>query len=307
VIRLAILLIGSVAFFAAGAEADLESGVYLTAYNNQDIYNSYNASPPLPPTTPVAGEAVVSNINNNFDQNPIFGLYEDFVVRYSGHIHTQEDAVVRFYAPADDGVKMYLSDFNIIDDWVDKGGGGSISEPVEFVAGVSQPITLWFYENGGGAWVQLMWDFGGEWSIVPPEAFSVAVQTTTTTEATTTTIPTTTTEPPIESTTTWPETTTTTTTTSTTVVPTTTAAATTTTALATTTTIIPTTSTQLPVIETTTTVEQGIKSDSFRPANEISRGLKEGVTPAQQRIAVATVTLAILPSPLGGGILRRKK
>jgi hypothetical protein len=44
---------------------------------------------------------------------------------------------------------------NIIDDWYDKGGGGTVSEEVFIRGGVLYPFTLYYYENGGGASVSL--------------------------------------------------------------------------------------------------------------------------------------------------------
>jgi hypothetical protein len=44
---------------------------------------------------------------------------------------------------------------------------------VEFEAGTSQTIVLYYYENGGGAWVQLYWNQGNGFEIVPSSAFDV--------------------------------------------------------------------------------------------------------------------------------------
>jgi hypothetical protein len=175
------------------ANADTNAGgVHVAIWNNL----GYNASPPLPTTEPT-GELIDADIWHNFDQQPLFNLYEDFIVRFQSNITTDVDAQVRFYAPADDGVQLFINDAQLIDDWVDKGGGGSFSQPVQFTAGMSQPITLWFYENGGGAWVQLYWQINdGDWQPVPASAFSLSVSTPTTTEQPTTTdAPTTTQEP----------------------------------------------------------------------------------------------------------------
>lgn len=215
-----IRLVTGVAFLLlllANGQANADaSGVSVSVWDNRSNGNQYNASPPLPPTTRLAGEYIASDINSNFDAQPVFNLYEDFVVRFQGHITAPITGDVRFYAPADDGVKFYLSDALLIDDWRDKGGGGSISQPVAMQAGVSQPFTLWFYENGGGAWVQLYWLIDGEWQIVPASAFSLSPiettttttepptttteQTTTTTEASTTTIQTQTTHHQVQTT-----------------------------------------------------------------------------------------------------------
>lgn len=182
-------------FFAASAQAEPVSPVTVSIWDNSTPDNQFNSAPPLPDTDPVQvyGADVVWH---NFDAQPVANLYEDFVVRFEGTLTTDADTAVRFYAPADDGVKFYLNDALVINDWFDKGGGGSVSDPVQFTAGVSQSFTLWFYENGGGAWVQLWWQINDEWQPVPMSAYAKPVPTTTTsttTTSTTTTVPATTT------------------------------------------------------------------------------------------------------------------
>lgn len=125
------------------------NGVNVTVYDNNTPFNEYNNAPPVPPTTPIAGTFIQPNIENYFDCCPVFNLYEDFVVKYETNIVLEETASIQFYAPADDGVLMYVDEELIINDWYDKGGGGSISQPIEFISGESRSITLWFYENGG--------------------------------------------------------------------------------------------------------------------------------------------------------------
>lgn len=197
--RAAVLLIGATALLAsASADADTTPGLTVTVYNNL----GFNNAPPVPPTSPVAGITMVSGINQSFDQSPFFGLYEDFVVKYEGFITLPCTCDVRFVALADDGTILYLDDALITYDWWDKGGGGSISEPVSFQEGVSKQITLWFYENGGAAWVQLWWNLNDTWDVVPDTAFSQAASTTTTQPTTTSTQPTTTTQEPTTTTTT---------------------------------------------------------------------------------------------------------
>jgi len=169
------------------------SGVTVTVWDNRTPWNEYNNAPPLPPTTLIAGIVTQENIVNNFDSQPLFGLREDFVVKYEGHLTRETTGAVQFYAPADDGTRLFVNDVQVTDDWYDKGGGGSVSAPVMFEAGVSQPFTLWFYENGGGAWVQLWWLVDGVWEIVPASAFTTQPVSTTSTTSTTTTLPVTTT------------------------------------------------------------------------------------------------------------------
>ena len=352
-------------FIAAGASAD-SAPVTVTVWNNE----GFNSSPPIPPESEPVGEYVTDVVWHNFDAQPVMGLVDNFVVRFEGFISTDVDAQVLFYAPADDGVKMYLSDVNIIDDWIDKGGGGTMSPAITFTAGISQPFTLWYYENTGGAWVQLWWNTGQDWQPVPMGAFTGQTTTTSTIAPTTTEQPTTTTQPPETTTTSSiPQTTTTTqpetTTTSsapetTTTLPPTTSPPTTTLAPS------PITTTSLVVVESTTTnppqvqtslapqtslpvpspttlplpvatnapeqpqpqttttqllqestslplteeyqsamiVNGGVIGKGLKPTALISNGLREGVTPSQQRMVVTASVLIAIPSPIGA--TRRK-
>lgn len=234
-------------------------GLTVTVYDNSTPWNEYNNAPPLPPTTPVAGITTASRIEDYFDQTPLFGLQEDFVVKYEGFITAPCTCSVQFLAEGDDGTILYLDEQIVTYDWWDKGGGGTVSDPVLFDANTPKSLTLWFYENGGGAWVRLWWLVDNEWQIVPSTAFIGGSATTTTTSTTTTTTPTTTTQEPTttttvaetlppttSSTTTVPQTTTSFVPPSTTVAPTTTYATTTVAPETTTTTTTPTTTTIAP-------------------------------------------------------------
>lgn len=265
--RAILLLIGATALLStAGVEAEPTPGLTVTVYNNY----GYNNAPPLPGDSRIVGTTVFSGINQNFDQQPIFNMYEDFAVKYEGFITTPCTCEVRLLALADDGTILYLDDQVITYDWWDKGNGGTISEPVPFEQGVSKKITLWFYENGGGAWVQLWWNLDNQWVIVPDSAF--------TQDASTTTVPTTTTSEPPTTTTLEP----TTTTTSSVPVATTVEPSTTTTQLATTsTTAAPsTTSTTTSTLPPTTTT-------LLSPISTSTTTIPETITPLQ---ALATAT-----------------
>ena len=158
-------------------------GLQVTVYNN---FN-YNGSPPLPSVSgrPVQCTTTYLNIDQNFGNN-ICGLSDDYIVKYEGYITSPTTETITFYPSADDGTKLYIDDVLVDNNWRDKGGGGNPSTPIEFIAGVPKPITLWFYENGGGNWVKLAWNQGGGYSTVPAEAFTQnneSQYTTTTTAA----------------------------------------------------------------------------------------------------------------------------
>lgn len=168
--------------FVPSASAAAEPGINLTVYNNF----GYNAAPPLPTVSgrPVVGQTTVSRVQQNFDQSPLFGMYEDFIVRYEGYITSPVSGIFSLLPQADDGTKLYIDDVLVQNDWRDKGGGGAISSPISFEAGVSKKFEMWFYENGGGAWTTLYWNVGGGWTIVPDSAFTKDVVETTTTTTT---------------------------------------------------------------------------------------------------------------------------
>jgi hypothetical protein len=130
-------------------------GVTAQIYNR----NGYNQAPPLP----YAGESpistqTVSQIDFDWGSSMVLGTREeDVLVKFSGTLVVPETNYYHFYTPADDGTKLYLNNQLLIDDWMDKGGGGSTSQAQYLVAGTAYPFTLYYYENGGGAAVSFQY------------------------------------------------------------------------------------------------------------------------------------------------------
>jgi len=115
----------------------------------------------------------VPNIDFQWGSGSVLGgPSEDVIVRFTGSIRSNTTQNISFLATADDGTKLYIDGINITNDWYDKGGGGTTSDPISFTAGVPKTIELLYYENGGGANVFLYWDQSGSMDIIPASAFT---------------------------------------------------------------------------------------------------------------------------------------
>ena len=132
----------------------MSGGLLAESYNRQ----GYNNAPPMPYAgeTPIAS-TTVSQINFQWGSGQVLnsGRSEDVLVKFTGNLLVPTSGYYRFYAPADDGTKLIIAGMSVIDDWYDKGGGGSVSQEVYIQAGVLYPTTFYYYENGGGAAVSL--------------------------------------------------------------------------------------------------------------------------------------------------------
>ena len=168
VLVLTSIALGPLLLTMPSAKADL-SGLSVEVYDvlgqNEAPYIPQGASPILTTNVP--------NIDFQWGSGEVAGTTntDDVIVLYKGWITSDTTQDISFLATADDGTMLYIDGNLVTSDWVDKGGGGTTSAPVSFTAGVSRSIVLMYYENGGGAWVQLSWDKSGSMEIIPASAF----------------------------------------------------------------------------------------------------------------------------------------
>jgi hypothetical protein len=149
----------------------IQGGLVATSYNRQ----GYNNAPPLPGQneTPIS-TYVVPNIDYNWGRGYVLnsGRSEDVLVKFQGSIAIPSTDIYSFYISADDGNILEIDGQQLINGWWDKGGGGPVSSPVQLTAG-AHDITVYFYENGGGAAITLYYltPESPYWQVVPASFF----------------------------------------------------------------------------------------------------------------------------------------
>ena len=79
-----------------------------------------------------------------------------FSVRWTGRITPPFSETYRFFANTDDGVRLWVNNVKLVDNWTDHGPTES-SGIITLSAGVRYDIKMEYYEKAGGALVQLLW------------------------------------------------------------------------------------------------------------------------------------------------------
>jgi hypothetical protein len=108
----------------------------------------------------------VSTINYNWGSGaPLTSNRGDgVIVRFYGYINIATSGTYYFGGNADDGIRIKVNNTSVVDSWREDGGtfrSGSI-----YLAAGTYPIELMYYENGGGALVNLQWYLNNSWQIV---------------------------------------------------------------------------------------------------------------------------------------------
>ena len=161
-------------FFNSYAFADLS---YQT-FTSQSGGAQPNFNPPDDNT--VRSTGTVENIDYDWGNGQVLdsGLSNDVIVKFTGtYTHPGSVGVsstIRFAARVDDGIKMYIGDTLVLDDWNDQGPSNyNVSNTWTGVGGQSYDITVYYYENGGGAVLKLVEDTlgGTSYSTIPASRF----------------------------------------------------------------------------------------------------------------------------------------
>ncbi len=93
----------------------------------------------------------------------------NFSVNWEGYLRVTQSGIYRFQTNSDDGVRLTINGDLLINEWNDHSVTTHTSNAVNLVAGNSYPIKMEFYENGGYAVAQLLWQTpsGGSFVAIP--------------------------------------------------------------------------------------------------------------------------------------------
>jgi len=89
-------------------------------------------------------------------------------VRWTGQVQAPATGSYTFTTMADDGVRLWLNDALLVDNWIDQAVTTRTSAPVALVAGTLYTIRMEYYEHGGLAAARLLWSYPGQPQIAIP-------------------------------------------------------------------------------------------------------------------------------------------
>jgi alpha-D-xyloside xylohydrolase len=109
---------------------------------------------------------VEAQVDFDWSDTPPAGLpHDDYSVRWTGFVEAKKTADYTFVATADDGVRLWIDGREVINDWQVR-GAETFTAKVHFEAGSRHRIRLEYFQNHGGAVVQLAWQIAGKQSLV---------------------------------------------------------------------------------------------------------------------------------------------
>ncbi|HSX83901.1 MAG TPA: DUF6701 domain-containing protein [Cellvibrio sp.] len=159
--------------------------VYGTCMPNSNPANACSPNPPVCllvsgiigqyfNNTSLSGTPVNSRLDSqiNYDwgnaaPGPSGVNADQFSIRWNGLLRATQTGNYRFQTASDDGVRLWVNNVLVINNWTDHSNTTDTSANVALVAGEVYSIRLEFYENGGQALIRLRWLTPGAGSYVP--------------------------------------------------------------------------------------------------------------------------------------------
>jgi len=125
-------------------------------------YYEWSGTPPTEPWGTPIMERLDPMVNFNWAANaPDPAVAADyFAVRWTGEVVIPNSGSYTFYTQTDDGVRLWVNDERLIDNWTDHSSTRD-SGVIELIGGRRYSIRLEYYENGGDAVCLLSWSGPG--------------------------------------------------------------------------------------------------------------------------------------------------
>ena len=112
----------------------------------------------------LSGKPVLTKVVNNVDfswsektPGPLIGA-NNFSVRFSGYIFPDKNTYCTLYTYSDDGVRVFLDDKLIINNWTDHGALYDTYE-IKLEKGKANKLVVEFYQHAGDAVIQMGWNY----------------------------------------------------------------------------------------------------------------------------------------------------
>lgn len=137
------------------------------------VYAAGGATPSRNTNGTVLSAGVSTSLNYDWGGGVVMGSgrADGVIIHFTGSIlwpGSSGSKTITFYDRSDDGFYMSIDNTIVINNWVEQGpnnfnGSGTIT----LTAGQVYAIDVWWYENGGGAVLQLDWNIGNGIVVVP--------------------------------------------------------------------------------------------------------------------------------------------
>jgi len=127
-------------------------------------------SPDRNTLTPLTS-GVVANIYNDWDYVLDSGRNSGVVVKFTGYFQAGAAGTYTFGLEGDDGVELIMKGQTVVSWWADQPGTFR-SGTINLTAGEIVPITIWYYENGGGARLRFTQLVNGSYTAVPTSSLA---------------------------------------------------------------------------------------------------------------------------------------
>lgn len=135
------------------------TGLWAVYYDGTDLTN-------------VALQRLDAQVNfdwGNGSPDPSLGT-DSFSARWSGCVQPLYSETYTFRSFSDDGDRVHVDGQVVIDDWTIQRGRKGKSGSISLQAGVKYPIEVEFFENSGGAAMQLYWSSPSQGEQIVPES-----------------------------------------------------------------------------------------------------------------------------------------